>query len=211
MRRPGLITSCVGKRTQYVSASTAAEAETRSSARVEGSMPHFHTKRRVAHSADNMFNLVADVERYPEFVPLCQAMRVRSRTQENGCEVITATMTVAYKLLHESFTSRVTLDRANNDIRVSYIDGPFKHMENVWSFRPAGEGASEVGFRISYEFRSRLLQSLMGTVFDKAFRKFADAFETRADQVYGRPSQETSEPPPGPGPMLKMSPPAGSS
>ena len=148
-------------------------------------MPQFSTSRRVQHSAENMFELVADVERYPEFVPLCQAMRVRSHTTEGGREVITVTMTVAYKMLRESFTSRVLLDRGGQEICVSYLDGPFKHLENVWSFRPAGDGLCEVGFNIAYEFRSRVLQSLMGAVFDKAFRKFADAFEKRADQVYG--------------------------
>jgi coenzyme Q-binding protein COQ10 len=149
-------------------------------------MPQFETRRRVAHSADNMFNLVADVERYPDFVPLCQSLTVRSRTEENGRQLVTATMTVAYKLLHESFTSRIMLDPAAREIRVSYIDGPFKHLENIWSFRPAGDAACDVGFSIAYEFRSRLLQTLMGAVFDRAFRKFADAFEARADAIYGR-------------------------
>jgi coenzyme Q-binding protein COQ10 len=149
-------------------------------------VPQFNTSRRVHHSADNMFALVADVERYPEFVPLCEALRVRGRTQEDGCEIITATMTVAYKMLRESFTSRIVLDSARREIRVSYIDGPFKHLENVWSFRPLGDGGSEVGFCIVYEFRSRILQAVMGAAFDRAFRKFADAFEARADQIHGR-------------------------
>jgi coenzyme Q-binding protein COQ10 len=150
-------------------------------------MPQFETKRRVSHSAENMFDLVADVERYPEFVPLCQSLRVRRRAQDGGLEIVTATMTVAYKLIQESFTSRIVLDRAPREIRVSYIDGPFRHLENVWTFRPLGDEACEIGFHIAYEFRSRLLQSLMGAVFDRAFRKFAGAFEARADQIYGRP------------------------
>lgn len=152
-------------------------------------MPEYATSRRVHHSADNMFALVADVERYPEFVPLCEALRVRGRAHEDGCEIITATMTVAYKVLRESFTSRIVLDGARREIRVSYIDGPFKHLENVWSFRPLDEGSCEVGFRIVYEFRSRILQTLMGAAFDRAFRKFADAFEARADQIHGRNRQ----------------------
>jgi coenzyme Q-binding protein COQ10 len=149
-------------------------------------LPQFQTQRHVAHSAQNMFDLVADVERYPEFVPLCEALLVQSRSSENGNEVIRARMTVAYKVLHESFTSRIVLNRAGREIYVSYIDGPFRRMENVWSFHPLAERACEVRFRIAYEFRSRMLQALMGAVFDRAFRKFAGAFETRADQIYGQ-------------------------
>jgi coenzyme Q-binding protein COQ10 len=141
-----------------------------------------------------MFELVADVERYPEFVPLCESLRLRGRTMEGGSEVITATMTVAYKVIRESFTSRIVLDRGASEIRVAYIDGPFKRLENVWSFRPLGDQACEVGFRIAYEFRSRLLQAVMGAAFDRAFRKFADAFEARADQVYGRPGRQEPKP-----------------
>ncbi len=133
-----------------------------------------------------MFALVADVERYPEFVPLCEALRVVSRRSEGERETVTAAMTVAYKLLRETFTSRVVLDRPAQQIQVNYIDGPFRYLENIWTFRPVGEGACEVGFSLSYEFRSRMLQTLMGAVFDRAFRKFADAFEARADAIYGR-------------------------
>jgi coenzyme Q-binding protein COQ10 len=169
-------------------------------------VPQFNTSRRVHHSADNMFALVADVERYPGFVPLCEALRVRGRTQEDGCEIITATMTVAYKVLRESFTSRIVLDGARREIRVSYIDGPFKHLENVWSFRPLGDGGCEVGFRIVYEFRSRILQAVMGTAFDRAFRKFAGAFEARADQIHGRNRQAPGTLTAAPAPAVKGSP-----
>ena len=133
-----------------------------------------------------MFALVADVERYPEFVPLCQSLKVLNRAALGGKETVTATMTVAYKVLRESFTSRIVLDPAAREIRVAYLDGPFRYLENVWSFRPLGDKACEVGFRISYEFRSRLLAALMGAAFDRAFRKFAGAFEARADQIYGK-------------------------
>ncbi len=155
-------------------------------------MPQFQTSRRVRHDAANMFNLVADVERYPEFVPLCEALHVRSRMMEGGHEVVTATMTVAYKVLRERFTSRVVLNRGSHEIHVTYLDGPFKHLENVWSFAPAGEYACDVGFRISYEFRSRILQAVMGAAFDRAFRKFAEAFEMRADHIYGPAAENTS-------------------
>jgi coenzyme Q-binding protein COQ10 len=150
-------------------------------------MPQFRTKRRVNHPAADMFDLVADVERYPEFVPLCQALRVRTRTPAGeGRETLVADMTVAYKLMRETFTSRVTLDRPALTITVEYLNGPFSHMENRWNFAPVSEQACEVVFFISYEFRSRMLGLLMGAMFDAAFRRFSEAFERRADVVYGK-------------------------
>ena len=150
-------------------------------------MPQFSTKRRVRHSAVEMFDLVADGEKYPEFVPLCSALRVKSRADKgNGVTVLVADMTVAYKVIRQTFTSRVTLDRPHLKILVEYVDGPFKHMQNRWAFRSTGEWTCEVKFFIDYEFRSRTLAMLMGAMFDTAFRKFAAAFEARADQVYGR-------------------------
>jgi coenzyme Q-binding protein COQ10 len=104
---------------------------------------------------------------------------------EGGKEVIVADMTVAYKLVRETFTSRVTLDRANLEILVEYLEGPFRRLNNRWRFRPVGERVCDVEFYIAYEFRSRTLGMLMGAVFDAAFRRFASAFEKRADQVYG--------------------------
>ena len=148
-------------------------------------MPELSTTRRVHHAASEMFDLVADVERYPEFVPLCQSLRVRKRTEQGGKEVIVADMTVAYKLVRETFTSRVTLDRSNLEILVEYLEGPFRRLNNRWRFRPVGERVCDVEFYIAYEFRSRTLGMLMGAVFDAAFRRFASAFEKRADQVYG--------------------------
>jgi coenzyme Q-binding protein COQ10 len=149
-------------------------------------MPQFSTTRRVAHSASDMFDLVADVDHYPEFVPLCQSLKVRKRTQDGeGRDVIVADMTVAYKIVRETFTSRVTLDRQKREILVEYLEGPFQRMNNRWTFNPAGDRACDVEFFISYEFRSRTLGLLMGSVFDAAFRRFASAFEKRANQVYG--------------------------
>ncbi len=134
-----------------------------------------------------MFDLVADVEHYPEFVPLCRALAVRKReTTPNGTEVVVADMTVAYKLLRETFRSRVTLDRPRLRILVEYLEGPFSRMENRWEFHPASDGACEVKFFIAYEFRSRALAMLMGAMFETAFRRFATAFEQRADVVYGK-------------------------
>jgi coenzyme Q-binding protein COQ10 len=150
-------------------------------------MPRFSTKRRVRHDAGEMFDLVADVERYPEFVPLCRSLRLIRRVPEpEGVEVIVAEMTVAYKLLRERFTSRVTLDRPNLQILVEYLDGPFSRMQNRWSFNPIGDHGCEIEFFIDYEFRSRTVGLLMGAMFDTAFRRFSAAFEKRADQVYGR-------------------------
>jgi coenzyme Q-binding protein COQ10 len=152
-------------------------------------MPEFSTTRRVRHSAADMFDLVADIERYPEFVPLCRALRVRKRIDEpEGVQVVIADMTVAYKLLNETFQSRVTLDRPDLQILVEYLQGPFSKMENRWEFHAVGEQLCDVKFFIAYEFRSRTLGMLMGAMFDAAFRKFAGAFERRADAIYGRKS-----------------------
>jgi coenzyme Q-binding protein COQ10 len=150
-------------------------------------MPEFSTTRRVRHSASDMFNLVADVEKYPQFVPLCSALRVRERKSAGeGTEILVADMTVAYKLIRETFTSRVTLDLPQLQIKVEYLDGPFQRLDNRWSFRVLGPKECEVTFFISYEFRSRMLGLLMGAAFDTGFRRFSTAFETRADQIYGR-------------------------
>jgi len=149
-------------------------------------MPQFSTKHRVRHAATKMFELVADVEKYPQFVPLCSALAVKSRTEKNGTTILVADMTVAYKIVRETFTSRVTLDRPNLKILVEYLSGPFKRMQNRWTFHPMGEEACDVEFFIDYEFRSRALAVLMGAMFDAAFRRFATAFEQRADEIYGR-------------------------
>jgi coenzyme Q-binding protein COQ10 len=150
-------------------------------------MPRFSSKRRVHHTAPQMFDLVADVERYPEFVPLCQSLKIRQRTpQADGTEIVVADMTVSFKLIRESFTSRVTLDRANLKILVEYLKGPFSNLENRWTFDAKSETDCEVGFFLAYEFRSRMLALLMGTVFDAAFQRFAAAFEKRADVIYGK-------------------------
>jgi coenzyme Q-binding protein COQ10 len=151
-------------------------------------VPQFSTKRRVRHAAAKMFDLVADVERYPEFVPLCRDLKVKVRTQGEGTEIVVADMTVAYKLIRETFTSRVTLDKPKLQILVEYLSGPFSQLQNRWVFRPVDETSCDVEFFIAYEFKSRVLAALMGAMFDTAFRRFADAFEKRADEVYGKPT-----------------------
>jgi coenzyme Q-binding protein COQ10 len=150
-------------------------------------MPQFSTRHRVRHAAADMFDLVADVERYPEFVPLCRALKLRKRIPEpEGVEILVANMTVAYKFVHETFTSRVTRDRPNLQILVEYLEGPFSKLENRWTFHATGEGACDVEFFISYEFKSRTLGLLMGSMFDLAFRRFVTAFERRADVIYAK-------------------------
>ena len=153
-------------------------------------MPSFRSSRRVRHEAAQMFELVADVESYPQFLPLCEALKIRRRNRsDEGVEILIADMTVGYKAIRETFTSRVTLDRPRLKILVEYVDGPFSHLENRWTFRADGEPAagtgSHVDFYINYEFRSRTLGLLMGAMFDRAFRRFAEAFEERADRIYG--------------------------
>ena len=151
-------------------------------------MPRFSNKRRVQHRAGQMFDLVADVERYPEFVPLCHALKVRQRKKNpDGSETVVADMTVSFKVVKETFISEVTLDRAGRKIDVRYLRGPFSNLENRWTFEPRGEQACDVGFFIAYEFKSRMLAMLMGAMFDAAFAKFSTAFEKRADVVYGKP------------------------
>jgi coenzyme Q-binding protein COQ10 len=149
-------------------------------------MPSFRTTRRVKHTPEEMFDLVADVEKYPLFLPLCEGLKVRSRSKgEGGRETLIADMSVGYKAIHETFTSKVTLDRGKLKIMVAYLDGPFRALDNLWIFKPDGEGCL-VEFFISYEFKSRMFSMVMGAMFDRAFRKFASAFEKRAEVVYGR-------------------------
>ena len=147
-------------------------------------MPSFRTKRHVRFSAAQMFAVVADVERYPEFLPICTGLVVLSRRPHAGGEELTARMSVGYKAIAESFTTRVVAVPAEKRIDVSYLDGPFKRLDNRWRFSDDPTG-STVDFYIDYEFRSRLLAALVGTMFDQAFRRFAAAFEERAAYVYG--------------------------
>jgi coenzyme Q-binding protein COQ10 len=148
-------------------------------------MPKFETVRRVAHGPEQMFALVADVESYPQFLPLCEALSVRSRRERDGVTLLVADMTVGYKALRETFVTQVLLKPAERRIEVKYLEGPFRYLENRWTFETA-PGGCDIGFFIDYEFRSRMLGALMGAMFDRAFRMFAEAFEKRADAVYGK-------------------------
>jgi coenzyme Q-binding protein COQ10 len=153
-------------------------------------VPSFRSERRVRHRPDQMFDLVADIERYPEFVPLCTHTRVRNRRPDGpGRDTLIAEMSVGYKMIRETFATRVQLDKPRLRVVVEYIDGPFSHLENIWTFRDEPDpGRSIVTFFIDYEFRSRTLGALMGSMFDAAFRKFAQAFEERADKIYPKPA-----------------------
>lgn len=148
-------------------------------------MPQFETTRIARHSADQMFALVADVESYPQFLPLCEALAVQSRRERDGRTLLVASMTVGYKAIRETFTTQVLLKPDEKIIEVKYIDGPFKYLTNIWRFVDLDGGRSEVHFFIDYDFKSRILGALMGSMFDRAFRMFAEAFEKRADVIYG--------------------------
>ena len=159
-------------------------------------MTKFTTRQSVRHSPNKMFNLVGDIEAYPQFVPLCEDLHIIERSEGGeGTEAVIAEMTMAYKLFRETFRSRVTLSPAGKEhdsqghkapqILVEYLDGPFSHLENRWQFNESADGGSEVEFYIAYEFRRRAVQMMVGPVFDKVFRRFIDAFEARADQLYG--------------------------
>lgn len=147
-------------------------------------MPHFETRRHVKHSSDRMYNLVADVERYPEFLPLCEGLTIRSKKERDGKTLMIADMTVGYKAFRETFTTQVLLKPEEHAIDVKYLDGPFKYLDNRWRFEPTENGGCSVYFFIDYEFKSRILGAVMGSMFDRAFRMFAEAFEARANKIY---------------------------
>ncbi|MEM7775088.1 MAG: SRPBCC family protein [Pseudomonadota bacterium] len=148
-------------------------------------MKTFRTQRPVPFSPRQMFDLVADVDQYPRFLPLCEGMVVRSRQpQADGTEVLIADMTMGYKAIRETISSRVTLEPELPRVRVTYLSGPFSRMENEWTFTPTPAGCI-VKFYIAYEVRNPLLGYLVSQVFDRAFKRFAAAFEARAHDVYG--------------------------
>ena len=145
----------------------------------------YEIKHPVAHSADDMFRLVADVESYPKFLPLCEELKLKRRERRDGKEVLIATMTVGYKLIRESFTTEVILDAEARSILVHYLDGPFSFLENRWRFLPIGPRSCEVDFYIAYSFRSRWFEALVGGLFAAAVERYTAAFGARADAIYG--------------------------
>lgn len=151
-------------------------------------MPAFEVTRRVPFTPEQMFALVADIELYPLFLPLCEAIEIKSRGQAGAIETVVAAMTVGYGAIRESFVSRVTLDRAAATVAADLVEGPFRMLENRWAFLPAA-GGCEIRFSVAYEFKSLMLQMLVGAMFDKAVRRYTEAFEDRARVVYGRPNE----------------------
>jgi len=148
-------------------------------------MPGIHEVKRLPYSAEQMFALVADVGRYQEFLPWVVATRVRSDSETE----MVADMLVGFKALKEKFTSRVE-KTAPTEIKVHYLDGPMRDLDNVWRFHPVSDHACDVEFDVQFTFRNALFEKLAGQYFDKAFRKMVNAFEDRAAQLYGPPVQD---------------------
>ena len=132
-----------------------------------------------------MFDLVADIAKYPEFLPWCAAARIRSTHQEGDARVVEGDLIISFKVFREKFGSRVVLRDDVPSIEVSYLDGPFKHMHNHWKFNDLPQGGCEIDFFVDFEFKSRTLQALIGLVFDEAMRRVVAAFEARAQDLYG--------------------------
>ena len=146
-------------------------------------MPTHAEKRVVPYTPEQMFDLVAGIERYPEFLPWCLAARIRSREGKT----VVADLVIGFKMIRERYTSRVTLDRPRR-IDVEYLEGPLKRLTNHWVFEPHESGGTKVDFCVDFEFRSRVLQALIGTLFYEALRRLVVAFEARAKKLYGPPA-----------------------
>lgn len=147
-------------------------------------MPHHHETRQMPHTAAQMYALVADVARYPEFLPWNSAARIRSRYPIEGGEVMEADLVISFKLFREKFGSRVVLYPDPGRIETEYLDGPLKHLKSVWLFRDLPGGGSEVDFTVDFEFRNPILASVIGLVFNEAMTRIVHAFEKRAKTIY---------------------------
>lgn len=143
-------------------------------------MPTHAEKRVLPYSKEQLFDLVIDVEKYPQFLPWCIGCRVRKR-EEN---LVVADMIIGFKVFRESFTSKVSHQRPDR-IDVAYTDGPFKYLNNHWIFNEMEDGSTEIDFFVDFEFRSRILQAAIGAVFGEAVKKMIAAFEARANQLHG--------------------------
>ena len=144
-------------------------------------MPTHAEKRHLPYRPQQLFDLVADIERYPEFLPWCVGARIRSRTERE----IVADLMIGFRLIRERFTSRVTLDRERNRIDVTYTEGPFRYLNNHWIFEPDGQGGTMLDFYVDFEFRSIVLQKVIGVFFNEAVRRMVGAFDARAKELYG--------------------------
>ena len=148
------------------------------------SMPTHSEIRFLPYTPDQMYDLVADIDSYPAFLPWCAAARVRARREEGATEVVDADLVISFKVFRERFGSRVTLRPKDRKIDTEYLDGPFKYLQSRWEFRDA-EGGSEVSFFVDFEFRNAILQSVIGLVFNDAMQRIVRAFERRAAELYG--------------------------
>ncbi len=149
-----------------------------------GKMPTHSEVRSLPYSAKQMYALVADVERYSEFLPWCSAARIRQRVQKGESEILDADLVISFKVFREKFGSRVTLWENMHKIDTEYLDGPFKYMQSNWSFSDADEGC-DVEFFVDFEFKNAILQRIIGVVFNEAMQRIVRAFETRAAALYG--------------------------
>jgi coenzyme Q-binding protein COQ10 len=151
-------------------------------------MPRHSENRILPYSAQQIYDLVADVARYPEFLPWTAAARIRARAplagRSEGAEVMLADLVISFKVFRERFGSRVTLLPAENRIETEYLDGPFRYLQSHWQITDA-EGGCNVVFHVDFEFRNRVLQGVIGVVFDEAMRRVVGAFERRARELYG--------------------------
>ncbi len=152
-------------------------------------MPTHAEKRVMPWTAQQMYDLVADVGSYPKFLPWTAAARIRRRTPVEGGELLEADLVISFKLFRERFGSRVTLRPTQKRIDVEYLDGPFKYLNNHWQFTDRPEGGCEVDFFVDFEFRSSMLQAVIGVVFNEAMQRIVRAFEKRAKELYGDPSR----------------------
>ena len=149
-------------------------------------MPSHSEKRIMPYSAAEMYDLVADVGRYPEFLPWNSAARIRAREDlPEGRELQLIDLVISFKLFREKFGSRVVLDPARRRIDTEYLDGPFRYLKSWWQFSDREGGACEVEFYVDFEFRNFVLQKVIGVVFDEAMRRVVRAFEARAMALYG--------------------------
>ncbi|AHM05178.1 Putative oligoketide cyclase/dehydratase or lipid transport protein YfjG [Roseibacterium elongatum DSM 19469] len=149
-------------------------------------MPAHSETRKLPYSAQQMYDLVGDVARYPEFIPWIAASRVRSVTPEGDYAVMLADLVVGFKMFRERFLSRVTLWEDEQKIDTEYIEGPFHHLLSTWQFRDLPEGGCEVAFQVDFEFKNRILQGAAGLFFMEAMQRIVRAFETRAEALYGK-------------------------
>ena len=147
-------------------------------------MPRHFEKKNLPYTAQQMYDLVADVARYPEFLPWTAAARIRSRSPVAGGEVMVADLVISFKVFRERFGSRVTLLPGEGRILTEYIDGPFKHLKSVWSFADLPTGGCEVAFEVEFEFKNAILAGIIGLVFNEAMQRVVRAFEARAAQLY---------------------------